>query len=194
MSERASTKGRETEDDVGIREHATTVPANLADALHLAATAHADQFDKAGLPYITHILRMVGTALTRGCAPDVPIVAALHDVVEDTCLTLDDLRECGFSERVVSAVDALTRRAGETYVAFIQRCSQAGAVARCVKLLDIGDNLDPRRLDRLDPASRRRLRDKYEAARDALQSLENQPAERADATPKNPLSEGRERS
>lgn len=170
----------------GIREHSTSPPANLADALHLAATAHADQLDKAGLPYITHILRMVETALTRGCAPDVPIVAALHDVVEDTCLTLDDLRDCGFSERVVLAVDALTKRDGEIYSAFIERCKAAGAVARCVKLLDIGDNLNPRRLDRLDPALRRRLRDKYEAARDALQSLENSPADLADAITKGP--------
>jgi hypothetical protein len=176
----------------GIRETSIIDGADLADALHLAATAHADQFDKSGLPYITHILRMVEAALTRGCAPDVPIVAALHDIVEDSVLTLDDLRECGFSERVVLAVDALTRRDGEPYTAFITRCRQAGAVARCVKLLDIGDNLDPRRLDRLDPATRRRLRDKYEAARSALQALEDSDANPADAHSKNPPEAERE--
>jgi len=171
---------------VGIRETSIMDGADLAGALHLAATAHADQFDKSGLPYLTHILRMVEAALTRGCAPDVPIVAALHDIVEDSALTLDDLRECGFSERVVSAVDALTRRDGEPYAAFIERCRQAGAVARCVKLLDIDDNLDPSRLDRLDPATRRRLRNKYEAARTVLQALEDRDADLADAHSKNP--------
>ena len=170
----------------GIREDQE--PADLADALLIAAKAHADQVDKAGIPYITHPLRMVEVALTRGCAPDVPIVAALHDVVEDSVLTLDDLRDSGFSERVVAAVDAVTRRDGETYAAFIERCRQAGAVARCVKLLDIDDNLDPRRLDRIDPVSRRRLRDKYEAARAVLSALENGPAGLADATPNHPPS------
>lgn len=146
----------------------TETNCTLADALFLAATAHADQTDKAGAPYITHILRMVTAALMRGCAPDVAIVAALHDVVEDTVLTTEDLAASGFSASVVAAVDALTRRDGESYDDFIQRCRDGGAVAKCVKLLDIDDNTRPERMDRLERETRIRLTAKYMRARDMI--------------------------
>lgn len=149
----------------GIREDRA---AGLGDALLIATLAHEDQTDKAGAPYLLHPLRMVIAALERGCAPDVAIVAALHDVVEDSAVTLDDLATSGFSPSVIRAVDALTRREGESYPDFIERCADGGAVARCVKLLDIDDNLAPARLSSLSGQERSRLTIKYTRARDRL--------------------------
>lgn len=141
----------------------------LPDALLLAAHAHEGQKDKAGLPYLTHILRMVTMALIAGGDPNLPIVVALHDVVEDSVLTLDDLRGHGFSEEVVAGVEALTRRDGESYPDFIQRCIASGGLARDAKQIDIEDNMRPERLAGLDGETRRRLGAKYVAALRAIQ-------------------------
>lgn len=143
--------------------------ADLADALHLAAAAHEGQKDKAGVPYLTHILRTVTMALIADLDPDLPIVMALHDVVEDTSLSFDDLRASGFSERVIDAVEALTRRDGESYPHFIQRCIAAGELVRDAKQIDIEDNMRPERLAGLDGETRRRLGAKYVAALRAIQ-------------------------
>lgn len=144
--------------------------ATLADALHLAAQAHEGQTDKAGLPYLTHILRMVERALSRGLSQDVAIVAALHDVVEDTEVNVLGLILSGFSPTVCEAVDGLTRRKGEPYLEFIARCKDSGEIARTVKLLDIEDNRSEYRLSRLDTATYRRLVQKYDSARAILES------------------------
>jgi (p)ppGpp synthase/HD superfamily hydrolase len=139
----------------------------LTYAVITAAAAHAGQTDKAGLPYILHPLRMVLRACDGVKHPDVAVVAALHDVVEDTSYSLETLRRFGFSDRVVSAVEALTRRKGESYEAYLTRVDQDG-LTRIVKRLDIDDNLEPARLERLDPETARRLRAKYEHARSIL--------------------------
>lgn len=145
----------------------------LPDALLLAAHAHEGQQDKAGMPYLTHILRMVTMALNAGGDPNLPIVVALHDIVEDSVLSFEDLRMHGFSEAVVDAVEALTRRDGETYPDFIQRCIAAGDLARDAKLIDIEDNMRPERLDRLDWEQSKRLEAKYRAALRAIQESRN---------------------
>lgn len=142
--------------------------AGLPDALLIAAHAHHGQRDKAGAPYLTHILRMVTMALNAGGDQDLPIVAALHDVVEDSVLSFDDLRAEGFSERVIDAVEALTRREGETYPDFIKRCCAGGDLARAAKQIDIEDNMRPERLSVLSDATRLRLQAKYTAALRAL--------------------------
>lgn len=95
------------------------------------------------------------------------MAAVLHDVVEDTAITLDDLRTRGFPRAVVAAVDALSRRPDEPYLDFVRRAAR-NAVARPVKLADLRDNLDPRRLARITPARRQRLVRKYT---DALRVL-----------------------
>jgi (p)ppGpp synthase/HD superfamily hydrolase len=86
------------------------------------------------------------------------IVAVLHDVVEDSeAWTLDDLRAAGFSEAVVVAVDHLTRREGEDYQAFVGRAAR-NRVARKVKMADLEDNMDVRRLDRMADSAVERLK------------------------------------
>jgi (p)ppGpp synthase/HD superfamily hydrolase len=72
------------------------------------------------------------------------MAAVLHDVVEDSAWTLDDLRARGFSGEVLAAVDALTKREGEDYEAFVARAA-AHPVARRVKIADLEDNMDVRR-------------------------------------------------
>lgn len=118
--------------------------SSLEEAILIATRAHRGQKDRGGVPYILHPLRVMGKV--NGTAER--IAAVLHDVVEDTSVTLDDLRKAGFSEEIVEAVDALTRRENEGYDAFIRRVL-TNAVARRVKVADLEDNLDLLRLPQL---------------------------------------------
>ena len=126
--------------------------ATLEDAIALAVTAHRGQEDKSGLPYILHPLRVMfrcGDETER-------LVAVLHDVVEDTPITLHDLREQGYSEEVVVAVDAITQRKGESKDDYLQRVVQH-PIARRVKLADLEDNMDVRRLPEVTERDQARL-------------------------------------
>ena len=109
--------------------------ATIEKALQIAAKAHERQKDKEGLPYILHPLRVM--AGVEG--EEAQIVAVLHDVIEDTPVTADDLRRAGFSERVVAAILCVTHRKGEPYADYVVRC-KADEVARRVKLADLEDN------------------------------------------------------
>jgi (p)ppGpp synthase/HD superfamily hydrolase len=106
----------------------------------VARVAHSGQTDKAGRPYIEHPER-VAASVPIDCAP----AALLHDVVEDTPLTIPDLVAAGFNDATIAAVDALTRRTDEPYKAYIARCA-ANRIARIVKLADIADNRNPERV------------------------------------------------
>ena len=140
--------------------------STLERAVALAAMAHQGQVDKAGAPYILHPLRMM---LTLSNLED-RIVAILHDVVEDTEWTLDRLRAEGFGDAVVDAVDAVTKREGESYEDFIQR-SATNAIGRRVKLADLQDNSDLSRLTVITEKDRVRL-EKYKRAIETLLTLE----------------------
>ncbi len=134
----------------------------VGKARYIATQAHHGQFDKAGNPYIGHPARVV--AAVDGHYAEV--VAWLHDVVEDTPVTLDQLRET-FPEIVVAAVDAVTKRADATKVDYYARI-RANPIALEVKLADIADNSDPQRLALVDSATRKRLSEKYAFARSSL--------------------------
>ena len=114
--------------------------ATLEKAIELAARYHAGQRDKEGLPYITHPLRV----LQRVQGEEAQIVAVLHDTLEDTDLSADDLRREGFSEAVLQAVEAVTHRPNEPYADYVVRCARLD-VARRVKLADLEDNSRPDR-------------------------------------------------
>jgi hypothetical protein len=118
-----------------------TMGARLEDALILAASKFRGVVDKAGQPYVLHLLRVMLRLPTDQSRQ----VALLHDVVEDTDITLADLRLQGFSDEVVAAVDALTHRSGEEYFEYVLRLSEC-ELARQVKIADIEDNY---RLDRV---------------------------------------------
>ncbi|MCB1053407.1 MAG: GTP pyrophosphokinase [Acidobacteria bacterium] len=114
----------------------------LAKAIAVAATAHQNQFDRSGKPYILHPLRM----MFRLEDPRARIAAVLHDVVEDTPISLADLGQAGFPEEILTAVDALTKREGEPYETFVQRAA-VNPIARQVKIADLEDNMDLKRLN-----------------------------------------------
>ncbi|MBY6153542.1 HD domain-containing protein [Vannielia litorea] len=134
----------------------------VGDAFELALSAHAGQTDKAGAPYIAHVVRV--TARADGDLQKV--VALLHDVVEDCDVPLSRIEQA-FGSEVAGAVDAITRRDGEEPDAYYARVT-ANPLARSVKLCDIADNADPARLALLPEADRHRLEQKYTKARAAL--------------------------
>jgi len=137
--------------------------STLERAIVIAALAHSGVRDKAGSPYILHPLRL----MHRVCSPDARIAAVLHDVVEDSAWTIDRLRYEGFSEVILDAVDALTRRAGEDYMDFIRRAGE-NPIAKQVKIADLNDNMDPSRMTAPTQEDHARL-DKYQAALSLLQ-------------------------
>ncbi|CAM4093142.1 HD domain-containing protein [Corallococcus exiguus] len=130
----------------------------LEDAIALAVAAHQGQRDKAGQPYILHPMRV----MLRLASDAERTVAILHDVVEDTPYTLERLRGMGYPEDVLSALDCLTKREGESYEAFIERL-RPHPLARRVKLADLEDNMDVRRLKDVTPKDAERL-SRYVAA------------------------------
>ena len=138
----------------------------LGTARDLASTAHAGQHDLAGQRYIDHPMRVAQEVRSSGGEEDVEVAAWLHDVLEDTLFTADDLRTRGVSERAIELVELLTRT-GKTdldYYAAIR----ADEDARHIKACDIHDNLNPRRLADLPKAEATRLRAKYGGALTAL--------------------------
>lgn len=115
--------------------------ATLEDAILLAVRAHFGHEDRYGVPYILHPLRVMHRMQSQAEMT----AAVLHDVVEDTDFTLADLREAGYSAEVVEAVDRLSRRENETYEEYIERL-KPNPLARKVKLADLEDNMDVRRI------------------------------------------------
>jgi len=138
----------------------------LEKAIRIAVEAHAGQKDKSGQAYILHPLRL----MLRGQTEDERITAVLHDVVEDTPWTLAALKAEGFPRRVLYALDCLTRRDKEGYGDFIQRLSP-DRLARMVKIADLEDNMDARRLAKFSPKDTKRFA-KYVRAWHALVKLE----------------------
>lgn len=111
--------------------------STIERAVEIAAREHAGDTDKGGDPYLFHPLRLMFAVST----PAEKMAAVLHDVVEDTPVTLDDLKNEGFPVEVVVAVEALTKRTGETRVDAATRAA-ANPIARVVKLADVTDNMD----------------------------------------------------
>lgn len=150
------------------------ITPTLERALALATEAHAGQVDKAGRPYIEHVQRVAhrvqvyldgipGPAITPACRENIVTAALLHDVVEDTSRTLDDLRALGFGEAVLRRVARLSGRTdGIGYLDNIRALAAEGDVGTMlVKLADNEDNADPERVALLPEEGRRGAR-KYE--------------------------------
>jgi (p)ppGpp synthase/HD superfamily hydrolase len=143
-----------------------------AHAERVAREAHVGQVDKAGRPYIDHPRRVAARVAEVDGRPAAVAVAWLHDVVEDTPTTLEDLRDAGFGADVVAAVDALTRRPGEGDDYYLRVASDD--LATVVKLADIWDNTNPERLARLSPDDQARLEQKYRHALEAISAAKAQ--------------------
>ncbi|TDI46121.1 MAG: HD domain-containing protein [Acidobacteria bacterium] len=138
--------------------------AAIEDAILLAVTAHKGQVDKGGAPYIFHPLRL----MLQMDDDNERMAAVLHDVVEDTEVTLDDIREAGFPDAVIEAVDLLTHGENVPYEDYINRL-RPNPVARKVKMADLVDNMDVRRLTVVDEKARKRAK-KYKAVLESLRS------------------------
>lgn len=112
----------------------------------LAVLAHAGQYDKGGMPYILHPLAVM-TNLTNLQISDEELlcIAVGHDLIEDTDVTYQSLRELGFTERIITGIDALTKRRGETYDEYKVRV-KSNKDAILVKRSDLQHNTDVRRL------------------------------------------------
>lgn len=136
--------------------------ATLERAIELAARAHAGQRDKGDQPYILHPLRVMAAMTTDAER----IAAVLHDIVEDTSITFDDLVAEGFADDIVDAIRALTKFEGETREQAAKRLVR-DPIARAVKLADIADNMDLTRIPMPSERDHARLRE-YAVARDIL--------------------------
>ena len=137
---------------------------DLENAIEIAVVAHKGQKDKSEAPYILHPLRVM---LSLSSDED-RIVGVLHDVVEDTSWTFDQLREEGFSEEMLAALDTVTKRENEDYPDFISR-SAGNAIGRRVKIADLRDNMDPSRIPEPTEKDLRRI-EKYKQAMTQLEA------------------------
>jgi len=138
---------------------------NFEKALSIATDAHRNQTDRYGAPYIMHVMRV----MMRGKNDNERIIGLLHDVVEDTPLTLDDLRRAGFAEPIIAAVNCLTRPETEPYEDFIERI-KTNRLAINVKINDLEDNMDMRRVPEVTQKDLPRL-NKYLKAYHGLVNL-----------------------
>lgn len=138
---------------------------SIEDAITIATNAHKGQLDKAGVPYIYHPLRVMNAVY----GDHMKMAAVLHDVVEDTDVTLDSLRELGCPARVLGAIEVLTKRKFESHEAYITRVVEScNPIALAVKWADVMDNSGPERLSYMPQEDQARLSAKYLKAKRLL--------------------------
>ena len=128
--------------------------STLQRAIEIATEAHKGQFDKSGKDYIEHPLRV----MEMGQTENEKIVGVFHDVVEDTDWTFEKLSEEGFSQEIISALRCVTKLSeNENYDDFIERVKK-NPLATAVKINDLTDNMDIRRLPYLSDKDVKRLK------------------------------------
>lgn len=132
-------------------------------AMKLCFEAHKEQVDKSGMPYVFHPFHLAEQMTDETAA----ITALLHDVVEDTDYTLEDLRAMGFLPEAMDAIALMTHDPAVPYLDYVARI-KTNPVARAVKLADLRHNSDLTRLDTVDEKALERV-EKY---RKAIQLLE----------------------
>ena len=133
-------------------------------ALKLCFEVHKDQIDKSGMPYVFHPFHLAEQMADENTT----IVALLHDVIEDTEYTLDDLRKFGFAEDVLSAISLMTHADDVPYMEYVVKI-KTNPIAKAVKLADLKHNSDMSRLDRITQTDEERAK-KY---KQAIELLEN---------------------
>lgn len=124
-------------------------------ALAIARKAHAGQVDKAGVDYIQHPLYVASQVKTE----QEKAIALLHDVLEDSDITVADLLAYGLSNKVVTAVQTLTKKKGQSYQEYLEKV-KSNNLARVVKLADLKHNSDLSRLKSVSDTDRERV-EKY---------------------------------
>ena len=127
-------------------------------AMKLCFMAHRDQTDKSGIPYVFHPIHLAEQMQDE----DTTVVALLHDVVEDSNCTLEDLAVMGFCDRVVEAIRLMTHNDHIPYMDYVAKIKE-NPIARAVKLADLTHNSDLTRLDVVDARALVRV-EKYKQA------------------------------
>lgn len=135
----------------------------LSKATLIAFNAHENQTDKAGKEYFSHPYRVAMRVFSETSSDELASAAMLHDVIEDTPITTDDLLKEGIHERIVEIVDTLTKRRGEEYICYLARII-VDEDAKRIKIADLLDNLREDRLCLLPEDVREKLEKKYQAA------------------------------
>ncbi len=128
--------------------HWTTL---LERAIRLATKAHKGQNDRFGQPFILHVLRVISTARD----PEEYLLAALHDVLERSEITIEELRDKGFPETVLTALVHISKEPQEEYERYIDRVAKNPLAVR-VKVLDLADKMDLRDVGELTPSDVKR--------------------------------------
>ena len=131
-------------------------------AMQICFEAHKDQLDKSGIPYVFHPIHLAEQMQDENTT----VVALLHDVMEDTPYTLEDLREEGFSEEVLEALVLLTHQKSEDYLDYVRRIKD-NPIAKAVKLAYLAHNSDLTRLDMVDEKAVER-KNRYQEAQAIL--------------------------
>lgn len=144
-----------------------TYAEQIDKAIDVCFEAHAGQVDKGGTPYAWHPIHVACQMRTE---PET-IAALLHDIVEDTRYTLQDLREMGFDKAVLDAVEVLTRSKRTQYMEYIEAVSR-NPIARAVKKADLLHNMDLTRLKRVEGKDINRWH-KYKKAFKRLEEADN---------------------
>jgi (p)ppGpp synthase/HD superfamily hydrolase len=137
---------------------------NTKKAMKLCFKAHKDQVDKSGMPYVFHPFH-VAEQMTDEVTT---IVALLHDVVEDTDYTLEDIAAEGFGEDILEAVALMTHEDDVPYLDYVAKLKD-NPIARAVKLADLAHNSDLSRIGEIDEETKQRL-EKYKKAKAILES------------------------
>ena len=131
-------------------------------ALSIATKAHRGQFDKAGIDYIEHPIFVASQVDSE----EERAVALLHDVIEDSSVTAEELLNAGLPETVVTAVQILSKKKGQDYQTYLKTV-KSNPLARAVKLADLKHNSDLLRLETITDKDLERL-EKYKKAIDYL--------------------------
>jgi len=133
------------------------------EAMKLAYRAHHGQVDQGGIPYIFHPFHLAEQMEDEYTT----CVALLHDVVEDTEVTLEELATI-FPKEVIEAVNIMTHRKGEPYLAYVARIKE-NPIAKAVKLADLRHNSDESRLENASEETLAYFREKYKKAFEILE-------------------------
>ena len=127
-------------------------------ALKLCFESHKEQVDKSGMPYVFHPFHLAEQMTDESTT----VVALLHDVVEDTDITFDDLEKQGFSDEIMDALKLLTHDKNIPYMDYVAEIKK-NTIATKVKLADLKHNSDLTRLSVVDEKALKR-KEKYEKA------------------------------
>ncbi|MBQ6860258.1 MAG: HD domain-containing protein [Clostridia bacterium] len=135
-------------------------------AMKIAFNAHKEQVDKTGLPYIYHPIHLAEQMNDENTT----CVALLHDVVEDTEITFEDLEKEGFTKEIIEALKLMTHGDAVPYLEYVKEIKK-NPIATAVKLADLNHNSDLSRLDVVDEKAKERV-EKYKKAIEILTSLD----------------------